>query len=108
MDLEKLNSILSDAQEVAYNTIVLNNDDSGTCNLDCVVINIGDLSRKDQNLVLKNAFVGERLTSKWWRGSAWLNITYPGMAGLRTRAVERVHKFLKDKGVDSTIYYQMD
>lgn len=85
-------------------------EDRGTCNMDSVVIYFTGWRQKDVDVLMEASGVdiGDKLSSKYWKNGRFINFDISGQANRRNKMVEEANKFLKQKGIDSSIYYQMD
>lgn len=85
-------------------------DDGGTCNFDSPVIHLRGVRKATIQEIEKLS--GIKLTDFHSRffgaGSYWIGVTTYGQANQRTVMAEAAYKFLKDKGYEVSIYYQMD
>lgn len=81
------------------------NEDSGTCNMDTVVIDLKDFAPNERKQLFASAYVD----MTHYKGSAYfLFFTVLGQANNRTRMIKAAFESMKNDGYDVTIYYQMD
>ena len=96
---------IANEQAIAAST----GDDSGTCNLDAVVIKLPRW--KDSEIEELKQISGLRISgtlSGMWRGYRFIGFTTYGQADEKTRMLEAAHKVMKAAGYDVYMYYQMD
>ena len=79
--------------------------DGGTCNMDAVTI---DFTGWPIKAIRQIPLLSEKLKSRWWKGSRFINFSPKGIGALRTYRMEKANKFLQELGVESCMYYQMD
>lgn len=84
--------------------------DGGTCNNDTVTIYFGGWKQCDISKLTNKCGVaiGDKLTSKWWKGSRFIWFDYKGSASRRTAIAEACCTILVAAGIPASIYYQMD
>jgi hypothetical protein len=84
--------------------------DGGTCNLDAPTINLSGWSKADIQELNKQSggLVGEKLSSRFWKGSYWLNIPLYGQGDQRTRMAKAAVDYLTSVNVPASVFYQMD
>ena len=85
-----------------------NEEDGGTCNFDTAALYLPRWNREQT----EKAFEAAGLRTDKWKmfGSTYWMIfgCYSGQGNRRTTMAEAVCKYLKNKGYDATVYYQMD
>lgn len=84
--------------------------DGGSCNFDSPVLKIAGFSKQDLQEVSKASGVeiGDKLSSRMWKGYAFVQVPLYGQAMNRTRMAEAAQDELEKWGLESAMYYQMD
>jgi nitroreductase len=110
MDQAKMVGVLVLAR-VAAEDSVRPFSDGGTCNMDSCVI----VAPPEVNMALACAAAGlgsyYRGGSKkrdMWAGKWFLHAPKGGQGDARTKQAEAMDKVMKEYGIESTVYYQMD
>lgn len=86
-------------------------DDDGTCNFDSPVLRYHKMGYQKQKAIDTIESVGLNAlkpSSSFWRGCLVLSGMTKGQANCRTVMAEAFSKCLKDNGIESGMYYQMD
>jgi len=97
------------AAQLAANAVD-KSEDGGTCNTDTVVIDFSGWRYNAINKVaqLSGISIGDKLSSWMWKGCCFIHFNTKGQGNNNTRMVEAANKKLKEFGIPSSIYYQMD
>lgn len=108
--LAKMHKLISDiekAQEAANQFIDC--EDGGTCNCDTVTIRLTGFTPNEIKELQQNCpLVGDKLTSRIFKGCRWLHFKLSGQGNRRTKMAQEAYKSLESAGYDVSIYYQMD
>ena len=81
-------------------------NDGGPCNFDSVAF---DFKGWPISKVKQLPFVSDRkLTSRFWKGSRFIEFSPNGVGFNRTHRMETAQNFLKERGIDCVMYYQLD
>lgn len=102
-------AILKAANEAA--TKVSNpKEDGGTCNFDTPVIDFAGW--KEKNIMrlqeVSGISIGDKLTSRMWKGCRLIYTNLDGQGMNRTRMAEAAADHMKAEGLPAMMYYQMD
>lgn len=86
-----------------------NVSDSGSCNVDSVVIKLNRWRESDIEEVkkLSGVYIGGQL-SGYWKGYRFVGTTRYGQADRRSAMVEMAYNSLNGSGYDVMLYSQMD
>lgn len=105
--VENLIAAITNATAVANSKI--DTPDTGTCNLDSVVIELPRWRKEDIDEVIKST--GIRISDKLsgiWSRYRFLSIPTGGQGDRNTVMVEEAVKSLKADGYSAMVYYQID
>ena len=99
-----LKSAVYKAEEFASNS----NDDGGTCNFDTLALKLPRYNEKETLKAIESA--GTRAYKTSWCGEYFFFISNPVIAQgtKRTAQAEIMANYMRDKGYDAYVYYQMD
>jgi len=101
-DLSKLTEDLKAAREAGHKAAAAT-DDGGTCNFDSPMLYGIRLTKKAEEAIQAagcHVFKG--------RGGLVISLGVGGQANKRTRAAEAAEALLKERGYETSIWYQMD
>jgi len=88
IDIEQIElwaKVITEARQKAQEAST--NEDGGTCNMDCPAIDLKGW-KASQVAVLRSkvpGIIGERLTSKYWKGYHLMDMDWKGQGNNRTR-----------------------
>lgn len=82
--------------------------DSGTCNMDGVVLKLPRLPETKVTAALAEAGVSASKNKWGWHGTGYMINPPWGQADKRSKAAEAINRHLKGAGYDTSMYYQMD
>ena len=108
-EYKKLKKALLEAIKSAKR--VQTSDDGGTCNFDSPVLLYREMGYKKQKAIDVIESVGLSAwepSSEFWKGCLVLNGMTSGQGLCRTHMAEAFSNSLKENGIESGMYYQMD
>lgn len=89
--------------------------DDGTCNMDFLFVRVGDgcrIRRKGKAIEVAIAAAGcsafYRRAGGLWPSGYLVTVPSGGQAAKRTAAVERADAVMRERGWDTSVWYQMD
>ena len=102
IELNKLDLAISEAKKYALKQIA-GVPDNGSCNFDHVVVNIGRTMQKNI----------DAMVNRGWKGYSNKNYLHigggdVGQANRNTVYAEAIRDYLRDKGYDCYVHYQLD
>ena len=105
-DYQKLTEDLIEAKEKALESVV--GDDGGSANLDCLTISLPRL--KEEKVIEAIEKSGLKTSGKHtWIGQRYFIYAPHGSQGNdNTSQIEAMYEYLKSKGYNVLIYYQVD
>jgi len=85
-------------------------NDGGTCNFDTPILDFkGWKEIEIQKLSqLSGIRIGDKMTSKFWKGCRMIYVQMNGQGANRTRMAEAAFKSLQEAALPASMYYQMD
>lgn len=104
----KLEKALNLAKEAALTVVT---EEVGTCNFDAPTLNWKEMGYDKKKTIAVIENVGLRWWEpygKFWRGVFIIGGVTRGQGNLRTETAEAFSKSLKESGISSGVYYQVD
>ena len=95
-------------EALAYGLEHAGTDDGGTCNFDSPTLYLPRWNRKKVEAAAKTAGVGCCMWSSFSKSCYVFSVPGVGQGYTRTNAAEAMKDFLKDRGYEAGMYYQMD
>ena len=95
-------------EALAYGLEHAGTDDGGTCNFDSPTLYLPRWNRKKVEAAAKTAGVGCFMWSSFSKRCYVFSVPGVGQGYTRTNAAEAMKDFLKDRGYEAGMYYQMD
>ena len=95
-------------EALAYGLEHAGTDDGGTCNFDSPTLYLPRWNRKKVEAAAKTAGVGCFMWSSFSKSCYVFSVPGVGQGYTRTNAAEAMKDFLKDRGYEAGMYYQMD
>ncbi len=105
----ELKEALLKAKEAAQ--IAKTEDDGGTCNFDSPVLlykKMGYNKSQAYGLIESLGMMAWEPSSSYWKGCIVISGATAGQGFCRTRMAEAFARSLKESGIESGVYYQMD
>ncbi len=96
------------AAAIAYGREHMGDDDGGTSNLDAPTISLPGWSQKKVEAAMKEAGTRCFIWNLWGSKSYVFSIGGTGQGYTRTKAAEAARDYLKERGYNAGVYYQMD
>lgn len=80
-------------------------EDKGSCNLDNAIIDLTGWPTFKVKLI---PYVSGKISSGMWKGYVFLRVPCNGVANNRSHRMELVKEYLQSKGIECSMYYQLD
>lgn len=103
---EKFTNDLIEAKEKALKAVV--GDDGGSANLDCLAISLPRLKEEKVIEAVKKAGLWTSGRRNWIGKRYFISSPHGSQGNDNTKQIEAMRDYLKEKGYDVLIYYQMD
>lgn len=105
LDIANLATAVKDAHQLAASLALLNPEDGGTCNMDCVILRFTRKPSPKKLVALDAALDG--YWSKYMGGYC-INPKVGGQAARRTRACHSIASELTSAGFTASVFYVTD
>lgn len=105
-DYEKFTNDLIEAKEKALESVI--SDDGGSANLDRLAISLPQLKEEKVVEAIKKAGLWTSGKCNWIGKRYFISAPHGSQGNDNTRQIEAMRDYLKEKGYDVLIYYQMD